>query len=294
MTMGISGKISAYLQLIRLPNIFTAIADIIAGYLLVRCGQIHSVELFGLIVSTSGIYGAGCAYNDLCDLKIDQVERPFRPIPSGKISRREAAVLTAVLFAIGLAGAALAGFWAFIIACVLIVLVILYDRLSKDIPILGSLNMAACRGGNLLLGMSPVALGGMNIIFPFVSMWYVFFLTTISKHEVDGRPGVSGWLAFSGIISVFGFLLVLVGAGWLRGDALCYMVLMALCVLPVLLKAVCRPKPENSGQAVKMMILAIPLLDAVYVSGVHGVQYGIPVALCIFPAILISCYLYMT
>ena len=167
--MGKSGTVSAYLQLVRLPNIFTAIADIIAGYLLVRCSQISVVELGGLIISTSGIYGAGCVYNDLCDLKIDRIERPFRPLPSGKISSRAAAFLTVFLFAMGLAGAALAGFRSFLIATVLIILVVFYDRLTKDILILGSLNMAACRGGNLLLGMSPVALGGMNLIFPFLS-----------------------------------------------------------------------------------------------------------------------------
>jgi hypothetical protein len=42
------------------------------------------------------------------------------------------------------------------------------------------------------------------------------------------------------------------------------------------------------------MVLGIPLLDAVYSSGVQGWPYGVVVALCILPAVFLSRYLYVT
>jgi hypothetical protein len=295
MSTDLKTKIPAYLQLVRLPNIFTAIADIIAGYFLIRIGNLQYLELFGLIICTSAIYGAGCVYNDLCDLEIDTIERPFRPIPSGKVTPREAGILSCVLFAIGLGGAALAGIISFLIAFFLIVLVVLYDRFTKDIPILGSLNMALCRGGNLFLGMSPaIAWGSIMLIFPVVSIAYVFSLTTLSKFETGGIIGMNRWVSFTGFISVGIVVLVLVVFSYLSPAAIFYLGLMAIFIVPALFNAFKTPDPSSLGKAVKMLVLGIPLLDAVYVSGIHGIMYGIPVVLCLLPAILISRFFYVT
>ncbi len=289
-----TSKIRDYLQLVRLPNIFTAIADIIAGYLLVSHNHVHYIELAGLIVATAAIYGGGCVYNDYCDLKIDAVERPFRPIPSGRVTPREAAFLAIVLFLIGLVAAALAGVQSFLAAVSLVILVYIYDRFSKNIFFWGSLNMAACRALNLLLGMSSINIVQMNFLFPAVSLFYVFFLTTLSKFEVNGRPQGFAWIAFPGIISVIGFIIFFVTKGILSKVALWYIGAMSLCILPFLFQAFLHPRPETLGRAVKIMIISIPILDAVYVSGTHGFFSGIPVALCIIPAIVISRYLYVT
>jgi hypothetical protein len=48
------------------------------------------------------------------------------------------------------------------------------------------------------------------------------------------------------------------------------------------------------GKAVKYLILGIPLLDAVYVSGIQGWVYGIPVSLCVLPPTVISRHFYVT
>jgi len=44
---------------------------------------------------------AGNALNDYCDVEIDRINRPNRPIPSGKISRRTALIFSIALFVIG-------------------------------------------------------------------------------------------------------------------------------------------------------------------------------------------------
>ncbi|HEX8947610.1 MAG TPA: UbiA family prenyltransferase, partial [Dissulfurispiraceae bacterium] len=88
------GKIFAYLRLMRLPDIFTAIADVLAGYLIASGPHVKWPEIAHLILSTSAIYAGGCVLNDLLDKKADEKDRPDRPIPSGMVSVREAFLLS--------------------------------------------------------------------------------------------------------------------------------------------------------------------------------------------------------
>ena len=72
-----------------------------------------------------------------------------------------------------------------LIACILIMLVFVYNRYSKQYDVLGPLTMGLCRGVNLLLGLSIVPdklvefwwLAGLGFI-------YIFTVTVMSKGEV--------------------------------------------------------------------------------------------------------------
>jgi 4-hydroxybenzoate polyprenyltransferase len=282
------GKALALLQLMRLPNLFTAMADVMAGYLLVAGMQIHVPTLLSLLLTTSAIYAGGCVLNDLCDREIDQRERPQRPIPSGKVLLREAGFLTFFLFAMGLTCAALAGSRPFFMAVILIVLVIAYDWQTKDILILGSLNMGSCRAGNLLLGMSPLLNMETLSYFPLISLGYVFFLTSLSNFETGGRLGWLRWVIVSGLLLLFISLLGNNLFGTLRIDGLLYLLLMAFFIQGPVRLALLQQTPALIGQAIKRLILAIPFLDAVYVAGTHGFLYGIPVVFCLIPAWLLA------
>ena len=119
----------------RVPNIFTAIADVMAGYFIVLGPDFQWPALIGLCVATSALYAGGCVLNDICDRDLDAVERPFRPIPSNKVSLKEAYFLLYLLFAVGLLAALFAGFSSLLIGVILILLIIAYDTQTKDIAI---------------------------------------------------------------------------------------------------------------------------------------------------------------
>ncbi len=78
--------VKAYLQLIRLPNVFTAMADSLAGGLLVRGVLGETRDWLPLVLASAATYAGGIALNDVFDVEIDRVERPNRPIPSGRVS----------------------------------------------------------------------------------------------------------------------------------------------------------------------------------------------------------------
>ena len=93
--------IKPYLQLIRLPNVFTAAADSLAGWLLVRGTFEAPGRWLPLVAASMATYAAGIALNDVFDYATDLQERPHRPLPSGRVSRRFAAWLGATLLVLG-------------------------------------------------------------------------------------------------------------------------------------------------------------------------------------------------
>ena len=83
----------AWLQLLRLPNVFTAAADVTMGYVVAK-GELQPALHFGLLVAASCLlYLSGMVLNDVFDAEVDAVEQPHRPIPSGRVSRRAAALV---------------------------------------------------------------------------------------------------------------------------------------------------------------------------------------------------------
>src|SRR5208282_981035 len=98
-------------------------------------------------------------WNDFFDLEQDRRERPFRPLPSAKISQGSAGYFGAALLAAGVGLAGLAGLLGgarlapLVIACLLVAAILLYDAWLKR-TWAGPGSMGTCRFLNVLLGLS--------------------------------------------------------------------------------------------------------------------------------------------
>src|SRR5262245_59540417 len=132
--------IRTYAQLVRLPNVFTAMADICLGAL--AAGTLPGRWLpFGLLLLASAcLYCGGMVWNDCFDLEQDRRERPFRPLPSGRVTPRDAALFGTGLLAAGMLFALLAGWslggasgrWSpVLLAGLLVGAILLYDGWLK-------------------------------------------------------------------------------------------------------------------------------------------------------------------
>lgn len=179
----------AYAQLLRLPNLFTAVADPLAGWLLIRGGD-PPWQLPVLAATSVCLYSAGIVLNDCFDYRVDCRERPQRPLPRGDISRATAWTLGFGLLLAGVALPTLVGAVAFFISLFLGALILVYNGWAKQFAGLGPLTLGVCRLANLLLGMralpprlwtAPVILGG-----------YVAAVGWYARSEVEhpGRPRV--------------------------------------------------------------------------------------------------------
>ncbi len=144
-------------RLLRVAGVFTAIADIMAGYLILRfygAGQGNLRSLPFILGASACLYMAGMTWNDVFDADADCKNRPERPIPCGAVSLTAGVLIAAILTVVGLLLAMTAGFKSFLVTCVLLTLILGYNAGLKRIEILGPLAMGACRGMNLVLGMS--------------------------------------------------------------------------------------------------------------------------------------------
>ena len=141
----------AWLQLFRLPNLFTVPGDPLAGFLIATGGRLDTRAVCAVLASLA-FYAAGLAMNDLADFAEDTRDRPKRPLPSGAIPRSSAWFATVNLTLFGLALCYLAGPQTLLMGIGTVMGVVLYNFLTKKIPVIGALNMGVCRGLSLLLG----------------------------------------------------------------------------------------------------------------------------------------------
>ncbi|MCX7933900.1 MAG: UbiA family prenyltransferase [Planctomycetota bacterium] len=146
----------ALLQLLRFPAVFTAIADVLAGYLILRFAGAGDGEVRRLpfvVLASACLYLAGMAWNDFFDAEDDSQRRPERPIPAGQITLTVAFFIAALLSVAGLLLAMSASRPCFFAAAALLGAILFYNSGAKRLEIVGPLAMAACRGLNLFLGM---------------------------------------------------------------------------------------------------------------------------------------------
>src|SRR5262245_27158406 len=167
-TYAVCMRLLPYAQLLRLPNVFTAFADILLGALAAGTLLAQPLASAALLLASGCLYCAGMVWNDYFDIAIDRKERPFRPLPSGKISLGAARLLGLGLLAMGLLFAGIAGWspegWSsepVIIASTLVAAILCYDGWLKQSPI-GPISMGACRFLNVLLGTSLAAPGVLS------------------------------------------------------------------------------------------------------------------------------------
>ena len=107
-------------QLVRFPGIFTAFSNVLIGFFLISNGNFEFNVLPFLLTTTGFLFAGTMVMNDYADHKIDSVERPKRPLVSGKISRNTALYLTIVCFSIANLSAVMIGETSIIISRTLI------------------------------------------------------------------------------------------------------------------------------------------------------------------------------
>jgi 4-hydroxybenzoate polyprenyltransferase len=114
---------------------------------------------------------ASNALNQICDLEIDAINKPRRPLPSGRLGRSQAAWFSAILYACALVVGWLINIQCFILALIAVLFTIAYSVppvRTKRYGLFANLTIAVPRGSLLVVaGWSTAA----NAIDP--QPWYV-------------------------------------------------------------------------------------------------------------------------
>jgi 4-hydroxybenzoate polyprenyltransferase len=263
-----------YLELTRPANVTTALADVLAGFAV--AGLLNRGALPWLLLSTAALYGGGVVLNDFFDRDLDRVERPERPIPSGRVPVARAATLGALLLLIGVAAATQATSTAAIIAATIAGLVVLYDTVGKRHFIVAPLNMGACRALNLLLGMAAVpAVVTFSWPLAAIPLLYIGGVTTLSRGEVHGgRRGPAMVALVSLTVSWVAVALIALRSGDHVVPAVILAAALAWRVLPPYWMAWKSPSPVLIRTAVKRGVLSLVLVDATLGAAFAGPAYA--------------------
>lgn len=179
-------SLRALVELLRAPAVLSVPGDVVAGA--AAAGTLDR-RTPGLAAASACLYWAGMAANDWADRARDTVERPERPIPSGRVSPALAVGVAAGLTAAGVGLAGLAGGRrALAVALPLAGAVWAYDLAAKDTPA-GPAVMAACRGLDVMLGGQARPRRALPVALTVAAHTYT--VTALSRREVSGAdPGL--------------------------------------------------------------------------------------------------------
>jgi len=186
-------RTSDLVRLVRAPAALSVPGDVLAGAAAARTPW-HP-RVLGTTASSVCMYWAGMALNDYADATIDAVERPDRPIPSGRVPRRTALAVATGLTAASLALATVTGGRRGLVGALpLAGLVWAYDLGLKSTPA-GPAVMAGARAADVLTGALAVAPPGAGAAalrrgaLPAALIGaHTYTLTALSRHEITGAP----------------------------------------------------------------------------------------------------------
>jgi 4-hydroxybenzoate polyprenyltransferase len=286
-------KLFAYLQLTRPANVVTAIADIWAGFA-VAGGWTYMMsdwelgaatfwqKLAWLSLGTIGLYAGGVAFNDVFDAELDAVERPERPIPSGRVSKTSAAWMSSILLIIGILAASQVNVVAAGLAISVAVLSVTYDYWGKHQFYFGPINMGMCRAGNLLLGISvaPELIQSPLSLIGLIPLIYVAAITMISRGEVHGENKKA--LFFGAGLYAF-IISCILSMSYLNGpdywQTIPFLLGLAYMIFPPLIKAIRTQDPKLIGKSVKAAVISLIILNASVAAAFSGWKIGVIVLL---------------
>ena len=280
-----------FFRLMRPANIVTSVADVLAGIAISGYFLTFETDYFPVLmlcIATIGLYGGGIVFNDVFDADLDKIERPERAIPSGAVKLNEAIFLGAFLLLSGIVAAFTIAALSGIIAILISFFALLYNKYSKHHSFLGPLNMGLCRGLNLLLGVSIIAVSLNEWYFlGIVPLIYIFSITMISQGEVHGLNRNKLYAGAFLYLLVIGSMLYL---SFNKGQviiALFFIVPFAWMIYRPLFIAIKEPLGKNIGKAVKAGVISLILMDAAW-----SAVFGSPVAaICIALLLPLSLWL---
>jgi geranylgeranylglycerol-phosphate geranylgeranyltransferase len=179
----------AYLEILRPVNCLIAALAVFAGGLIAAGGLAgaYSAEIIMAMAAVFLIAGGGNVINDYFDVEADKINRPKRPIPSGRMSRKAALVYSLILFAAGVALCAYVNTTCFAIAVINSVLLIAYSWSFQNKVLIGNIVISYLVGSVFIFG--GAAAGGLTltIILAFLSA-----LAILSRELIKDLEDVEG------------------------------------------------------------------------------------------------------
>jgi len=155
-----------YVKLMRPLNcLMTAVSVFIGGLIVSPVLGIFAAErIWTAMIAAFLISGAGNAINDYVDVEADRINKPKRPIPSGRVSRSSALTFSVLLFIIGIFLAGIINYVTFGIAVINSLLLIVYSTHLQNKMLLGNVTVSYLVASGFLFGGAALN----NLLLPLL------------------------------------------------------------------------------------------------------------------------------
>lgn len=266
-------RAAAWLRLGRVSNLPTVWTNVWAAAALTGIGW--SMATLAASIAMTMMYVGGMFLNDAFDHRIDVVERPTRPIPSGAVSVRSVLIAGFALLALAIMVIAITASAAAPVGAALALLIVTYDLFHKQNPF-GPLLMGACRAlvylatGVAVAARSQSGSSGPILLAALGILAHVAGLTYAARTEAFDRverlwpllllaaPFVVSF-GIAGSATTLSLATVVAGAMLLAADVAAVQWL--------------RRRANSTGavsRAVSMLIAAVSLADGLLASALAG------------------------
>jgi geranylgeranylglycerol-phosphate geranylgeranyltransferase len=226
-------NLKASISILRPVNCAMIGFAVIIGYFVSRPSTVSVPLLAASFVTGFAICAFSMVANDYYDIEVDRVNQPARPLPSGAISKREAASIAGLTLAVGLAAAvATLSIAAVLIAGLYALLAWLYDYSVKKYGLIGNLIVASSLAIPFIYGgvVSGGDVSGSLLLF----MAATSLLAGVGREVVkamadvpgDQKRGIRSYAAVHGLRSASGV------------GALFFLLAVVTSLLPLLLVSV--------------------------------------------------------
>jgi geranylgeranylglycerol-phosphate geranylgeranyltransferase len=180
----------AYFEILRPFNCLMAAAAAIIG--LAIAGGLQPWVTVLIFFTVFLVTGAGNAINDYYDREIDAINRPARPLPSGRITPAAALRYSLALFLAGCLLAGLVNPVCLFLAAFNSVLLFFYARNLKAAPLSGNITVAFLTGSTFLFGG---AAAGMQGLLANQVPFFLSFLVSMSREIAKDIEDMAGDMA---------------------------------------------------------------------------------------------------
>ena len=202
-------SLKPFALLVRLPNSFTVLANVLAAMVIGSQANISWLTLTACALMSLAFYYSGMILNDCVDVDEDRQNQPHRPLVSGAVPLQLAWNLAIGFMTGGLLLASVLGKTTLLFGILLTLAIVTYDLLPRQ-QLFGCLVMGGCRMLNWLLILSVTDTHGVFWPYALLVGLYTTALTFVSRDEEYGaRPWLLKWSAGTLLIGALVFIMSL-------------------------------------------------------------------------------------
>ena len=187
---------NAYLEIIRPGN---AVMAVIAVILMGIIGENYNLPLILGVIAVFLATSGGNVINDYFDYKIDEVNKPNRPIPSGRISLKNARIYATLLFTVATVFGILIVYLVdnFVPALIIVsssLLMYYYAKYLKKVALIGNIAISILTGfcfifAGVIIGLDTPSFG---IIYTSLYLGFFAVVMTMAREITKDMEDVEG------------------------------------------------------------------------------------------------------